>query len=129
MSLIAARHARRLQVQTLALGLMSRHGLRDWTFAFNRRKRALGLCRYASKTIELSIYLVDANTEIQRKCGVNSVTGVPQARWNMPNRSMNSPTKPFKPGRPMLAIVIKTMKKARTGTSAAIPPKSAIRRV
>ena len=62
MSLIAARHARRLQVQSLALELMGQHGLRDWTFAFNKRKRALGLCRYATKSIELSIYFVDANT-------------------------------------------------------------------
>ena len=61
MSLIAARHARRVEVRTLALALMAAHGLRGWSFAFNRRKRALGLCRYATKIIELSLYLVDGN--------------------------------------------------------------------
>jgi predicted SprT family Zn-dependent metalloprotease len=61
MSLIADRYARRLAVRQLALGLMSRHGLLDWTFAFNRRKRAMGLCRYGEKRIELSIHLVDRN--------------------------------------------------------------------
>ena len=61
MSPIAARHARRVEVRNLALELMARHGLEGWKFAFNRRKRALGLCRYGTKSIELSIYLVDAN--------------------------------------------------------------------
>ena len=40
---------------------MALHGLQDWSFAFNKRKRTLGLCRYAMKTIELSIFLVDRN--------------------------------------------------------------------
>ena len=62
MSPIAARHARRVEVRNLALELMARHGLEGWKFAFNRRKRALGLCRYGTKAIELSVYLVDANT-------------------------------------------------------------------
>ena len=46
----------------MAQELMARHGLKGWKFAFNRRKRALGLCRYGTKAIELSVYLVDANT-------------------------------------------------------------------
>jgi predicted SprT family Zn-dependent metalloprotease len=58
---IPDRYARRIAVRKLALELMARHGLHDWTFAFNRRKRAMGLCRYAVRTIELSIYLVDRN--------------------------------------------------------------------
>jgi predicted SprT family Zn-dependent metalloprotease len=58
---IALRHPRRAAVRQSALELMARHGLRDWTFAFNRRKRALGLCHYETRTIELSIYLVDKN--------------------------------------------------------------------
>ena len=62
MSPIAARHARRVEVRNLALELIARHGLEGWTFAFNRRKRALGLCRYTPKVIELSTYLVDANS-------------------------------------------------------------------
>jgi predicted SprT family Zn-dependent metalloprotease len=58
---IPERYARRSQVRTLAIELMSRHGLNDWTFAFNRRKSTLGLCRFGMKAIELSIYLVDRN--------------------------------------------------------------------
>jgi len=63
MSPIAARHARRVEVRNLALELMARHGLEGWTFAFNRRKRALGLCRFATRAIELSSYLVDGNSK------------------------------------------------------------------
>jgi hypothetical protein len=46
------------QIRTLAYELLARHGLNDWTFAFNRRKRSLGLCLYHLRTIELSAYLV-----------------------------------------------------------------------
>jgi predicted SprT family Zn-dependent metalloprotease len=58
---IAARYARRLEVRRLALELLARHGLHGWTFALNRRKRTLGLCRYDAPAIELSIYLIDRN--------------------------------------------------------------------
>jgi predicted SprT family Zn-dependent metalloprotease len=40
---------------------MAWHGLHGWTFAFNRRKRDMGLCRYAARAIELSVYLVERN--------------------------------------------------------------------
>jgi predicted SprT family Zn-dependent metalloprotease len=53
--------ARRAAVRQVALELMSRHGLAGWSFAFNRRKRSMGLCRYGEKVIELSIHLVDRN--------------------------------------------------------------------
>ena len=46
------------QVRQLAYDLLAKHGLRDWTFAFNRRKRSLGLCLYKIRTIELSVYLI-----------------------------------------------------------------------
>jgi predicted SprT family Zn-dependent metalloprotease len=58
---IAERYARRAAARKLALELMALHGLRDWQFAFNKRKRSLGLCCYAARTIALSIYLVDRN--------------------------------------------------------------------
>lgn len=58
---IPERYARRGAVRTLALDLMARHGLHDWGFDFNRRKRSMGLCRYGAKSIELSIYFVDRN--------------------------------------------------------------------
>jgi predicted SprT family Zn-dependent metalloprotease len=37
------------------------HGLGVWEFGFNRRKRALGLCRYDARAIELSVYLINRN--------------------------------------------------------------------
>lgn len=47
----------------LARHLMDEHGLRGWTFGFNRRKRGLGLCRYDPRRIELSLYFIAANGE------------------------------------------------------------------
>jgi predicted SprT family Zn-dependent metalloprotease len=58
---IPERYARREAAHGLALCLMALHGLHDWAFAFNRRRRGLGLCRYATRTIELSMFLVDRN--------------------------------------------------------------------
>jgi len=49
------------EARQLALELLQRHRLAQWTFAWNRRKRSLGLCRYAEKRIELSLYFVQAN--------------------------------------------------------------------
>ena len=43
-----------LDAERLASGLMRVHGVGDWTFGWNRRKRALGLCRYQQRRIELS---------------------------------------------------------------------------
>ncbi len=51
------------QAQRLSLALMRRHALDQWLFAFNRRKRCLGLCRHHEKRIELSIFYVGANDE------------------------------------------------------------------
>jgi len=45
----------------LARELLHQHGLERWRFAFNRRKRAMGLCRYEARRIELSIHFVAAN--------------------------------------------------------------------
>jgi predicted SprT family Zn-dependent metalloprotease len=59
---IPERYARRVEARRLALELMARHGLTGWGFAFNRHKRGMGLCRYATRTIELSIHLVDRNS-------------------------------------------------------------------
>jgi predicted SprT family Zn-dependent metalloprotease len=50
-----------LDAQSLALSLLRHHGLNDWTFTWNRRKRSLGLCRYHEKTIQLSVYFVRDN--------------------------------------------------------------------
>lgn len=52
-----------LEVTTLALTLMHQWGLtqQGWTFGFNRRKKALGLCKFTVKAIELSSHFVQAN--------------------------------------------------------------------
>jgi predicted SprT family Zn-dependent metalloprotease len=47
--------------RSLALALMAEHGLFGWSFAFNNRKRGLGLCRYEPKVIELSRYYAARN--------------------------------------------------------------------
>jgi predicted SprT family Zn-dependent metalloprotease len=47
--------------ELLARELMTRFGIADWTFAWNRRKRSLGLCKYRVKRIELSAHFVAAN--------------------------------------------------------------------
>ena len=47
----------------LARSLLDAHGLHDWTFAFNRAKRQLGVCRYGPRRIELSLHFVAANAE------------------------------------------------------------------
>jgi predicted SprT family Zn-dependent metalloprotease len=49
----------------LALDLMADHGLRSWSFAFNRRKEATGLCDFRRRTIELSIYFVERNPPLE----------------------------------------------------------------
>lgn len=49
----------------MALELMSQHGVGDWSFAWNRRKRSLGLCRYRTRRIELSYHFVYANEDAQ----------------------------------------------------------------
>lgn len=45
----------------LALELMKAHGLRDWTYDTNNRKRALGLCFSELKKIELSVHFIEHN--------------------------------------------------------------------
>jgi predicted SprT family Zn-dependent metalloprotease len=56
--------ARAREVQQLAYDLLTAHGLSNWSFAFNRRKRAMGYCYYGRKVIELSIYFVERNPDV-----------------------------------------------------------------
>lgn len=51
------------EVEELARVLMGMHGLADWSFAFNRRKRSLGLCRYSLKQVELSRHFAAGHAE------------------------------------------------------------------
>jgi predicted SprT family Zn-dependent metalloprotease len=52
-----------LQWAQRARELMAQHGLHDWSFAYNRRKRALGVCYCSKKIIQLSTYFVDHNED------------------------------------------------------------------
>lgn len=49
----------------LAQRLLREHGLANWNFGFNRRKRSLGLCRYALRRIELSAHFVRWHEELE----------------------------------------------------------------
>jgi len=51
------------EAESLSRQLLVAHGLADWSFAFNRRKRALGLCLYDARRIELSRYFVIAHDQ------------------------------------------------------------------
>jgi predicted SprT family Zn-dependent metalloprotease len=59
---IPERYARRQAARAVALDLMAQHGLHGWTFAFNKRKSTLGMCRFTERRIELSVYLADRNS-------------------------------------------------------------------
>ncbi len=51
--------------RALARSLLAEHDLHDWNFAFNRRKRAFGLCDYTRRTIFLSSILTELNGEAE----------------------------------------------------------------
>ena len=50
-------------VERMGRELIEAHGLGEWGFGWNWRKRALGLCRYRERRIELSRHFVWANGE------------------------------------------------------------------
>ena len=51
------------EAEMLGRELMRLFGVGDWSFGWNWRKRALGLCRYRERKIELSRWFVKANGE------------------------------------------------------------------
>ena len=55
--------ARALQTVALARELLTAHGLTGWSFHLNRSKVNLGLCRYGQRTIELSAFFVEENSD------------------------------------------------------------------
>lgn len=62
------------QARDLALRLMAEHRLSGWTFAFNRARRTMGLCRHHEQRIELSVYFVLANDEANvRDCILHEI--------------------------------------------------------
>jgi predicted SprT family Zn-dependent metalloprotease len=54
---------RAVAARRLAVELLATHGLPGWSFAFNRSKTNMGLCRYGPRVIELSIHFVERNGE------------------------------------------------------------------
>jgi len=50
-----------LQAYNLARNLMNEHGLREWSFKFDRAKRRAGCCKHSRKTITLSPHYVERN--------------------------------------------------------------------
>lgn len=57
----------RQEATSLAVNLMREHNLIGWRFKLNTNKRRLGVCKYTSRTIELSIYHVDRGSEDEVK--------------------------------------------------------------
>ncbi len=51
--------------RSLARSHMDRHGLQQWHFRFNARKRTCGLCHHAIRLIELSGYFTQMNSEAE----------------------------------------------------------------
>jgi predicted SprT family Zn-dependent metalloprotease len=51
------------EIGRLASGLLAVHGLQDWSFSFNRRKREMGLCLYEPKLIQLSLHFILLNDD------------------------------------------------------------------
>ena len=49
--------------ETIAKELISEHLDSSWSFQWNNRKRAFGLCHYGRNTIELSRFLTEHETE------------------------------------------------------------------
>ncbi|QDU70757.1 SprT family zinc-dependent metalloprotease [Mucisphaera calidilacus] len=47
-----------VEAENLALRLMSEQGLVGWSFGFNHRRRALGICNFTDRRIELSRHFV-----------------------------------------------------------------------
>lgn len=50
-------------ITKLAIDLISKHGLHDWRFEYDRAKRRAGLCHYGKKVISLSSYYVEKNID------------------------------------------------------------------
>ena len=51
------------EAEKLAVSLMQKHGLHNWSFKFDRAKWRFGCCNYTKKQISLSHYLTELNPE------------------------------------------------------------------
>jgi predicted SprT family Zn-dependent metalloprotease len=54
---------RAVEISRLASVLLASYGLDEWSFAYNRRKREMGLCLYEPKLIQLSLHFVLLNDD------------------------------------------------------------------
>jgi len=54
---------RALLAAALARELLTAHGLTGWSFSFNRSRVNMGVCKYGPRTIELSTFFVERNTD------------------------------------------------------------------
>src|SRR5436305_8366046 len=52
-----------LHAAALARDLLSTHGLTDWSFRLNRSRLNMGLCKYGPRTVELSVFFVERNSD------------------------------------------------------------------
>jgi predicted SprT family Zn-dependent metalloprotease len=55
--------ARAQEKRELAVQLLDTHGLQGWHFAYNRRKREMGLCLFDAQVIALSVHFVEMNDD------------------------------------------------------------------
>lgn len=55
--------ARTAEIGALAQEMLALHGLDGWTFTFNRRKTAMGLCLYGPRRIEISFHFALRNSD------------------------------------------------------------------
>lgn len=89
--------AHREAIEARAMVLIAQH-IPGWTFAFNRQRRTLGLCRYRERRIELSHYfaargsLADAETTLIHEiahalAGPNTAHG---PRWQAQMRALGA---------------------------------------
>jgi predicted SprT family Zn-dependent metalloprotease len=53
------------EVRQIAVGLLALHGLHEWSFAFNWRKRSMGLCSFGHRRIEISVHFVKRNAQAE----------------------------------------------------------------
>jgi predicted SprT family Zn-dependent metalloprotease len=57
---------KKLELEAYAWAMIMKHGLKEeWSFRWNNRKTAFGLCNYTRKTIELSNYMVDCGESVE----------------------------------------------------------------
>ena len=63
--------AKMIELENFASEKMIEHDLvsNGWTFGWNNRKRAFGLCNHSTKTIQLSRYMVECGESIESMKG------------------------------------------------------------